>query len=757
MKKTFKYPKLTLFLFITVISLFIFVPYLISGTAYILDWDMRTLYISNFENLRTVLQDFVYRHEAPFWSWASFLGNDYYSSKLFYFQDVFDYPFALTSLPYTTVIMIQTYLKFLVAGFSFYAYSNYHKYTSRTSIYGSLMFAFSSYMLWVVTQPFFASFIVFIPLYFLAVDRYIQENKKSFFIFMVFFMFINNYYLFYAVSLFTIVYYIYQWKMYYKTTTNMMKKAFELIGYYMVGFAMSGIVVLPEVLFILENNRVGARSAVLYYHSIIPYLDYLVSLFMPMSALSCRGTDIVQLYSYSTANHSVMMCYLWATSVLALLVPQLFHKEHYKKDYGIITVLVTSIALIPILSSVMHGFSEPSFRWLASVSFFLITLCLPFLEDLNTLNKRCLKITTIILVLAIPLTTPLIALCTNVEMSTLMNDERLLMYYVVFVVVAFIAMHKNNHKLLMASMILELCAVSYFSFYGNPGYRKWNLKDQIRTTTIMGKKNDYNKFLLEADPSNKDQFYRSYIDPQSIYWGLSTSFNLDYNIMGLMSYDSTYIASNNDLALLKYDSVIDYLPWTFNIKDPYIMNLVSTKYAVVQKEEEVPFNHYEFAFNYAGMQIYKNLDYINLGQTYKDIMTYDDYDESMVDQITNYVICHKEDYDEIKQHLGSTVQPVRLVTYSNNYLYTDITVDEPSFVVLSIPYDKGWRVTVNHQDVKTYKVNGGLYGIPLEKGKNIIEMSFTPNGFKKGKYISFVGCLLFVVITVIGYVKSKND
>ena len=45
-------------------------------------------------------------------------------------------------------------------------------------------------------HPFFASFFVFLPLYFAGIDRYIMERKKGLFILMVFFLFVNNYYLF---------------------------------------------------------------------------------------------------------------------------------------------------------------------------------------------------------------------------------------------------------------------------------------------------------------------------------------------------------------------------------------------------------------------------------------------------------------------------------------------------------------------------------------------------------------------------------
>jgi hypothetical protein len=370
----------------TLVSAFIFVPYLISDKAYVLGWDMRTLYSSNFESLRTMLHQWVSTGQPPFWSWSTFLGNDYYSSKLFYFQDVFDYPFAFTSWNYSTIAMIQTYLKFLTAGFSFFAYARYHRYSDRTCVLGALIFTFSAYNLQTMMHPFFGSFFVFLPLYFLSIDRYIREQKKYLFVFMVFFLFVNNYYLFYSVSLFTILYFLWSYWMEHHTLTGVLPQAAKLIGFYLIGLLLSGAVVLPEVLAILANSRVGHRSSSLLYQSVLPYLDYLTGLFTPTSVLANRGTAISgALFLYlrqqlRDGRVPVGFLHLHAACTAAV------HEANRLRINTVSMAVVTAIALIPILSSAMHGFSEPSFRWLASPSFLLIAMILPLMEDRSRID-----------------------------------------------------------------------------------------------------------------------------------------------------------------------------------------------------------------------------------------------------------------------------------------------------------------------------------------------------------------------------------
>ena len=273
----------------------------------------------------------------------------------------------------------------------------------------------------------------------------------------------------------------------------------------------------------------------------------------------------------------------------------------------------------------------------------------------------------------------------------------------------------------------------------------------------MGEKNYYNAWSLSLDPANTLSFYRTYIDPVSVYWSMGTNYNLDANIRGLMAYDSTYLASTNDLVKLDPDHVIDYLPWTFNIQNADIMTLVSTKYAVVSEGTPCPFKNGELIGHFALYEVYQNADYINLGKTYTNIMSYDDYDVSNSSVITQNVICHKEDYEEIKALLGTQSVQCDEAWAGGNNVSASLIAEEPGFAVLSVPYDEGWVVRVNRTTVKTYEVNGGMTGIPVETGKNDIEMQFTPTGLKLGSRVTAAGVISYVIFIIISVQRKKKD
>ena len=741
-----------LFLCISLIFAMNVIPYLINGKAFILGWDMRTIYSSNFENLRTMLNAWRTEGTLPFWSWCSFLGNDFYASKLFYFNDFWEYFFAFTSMPYIHAIIWMTYLRFLTAGFSFYAYARYNRYSHQTSFMAALLFAFSAYLLQIMRDPFFASYITFLPLYFLSVDRYIIKRKHGLFIWMVIFMIFNSYYLFYMTSLFTIVYFIWRWYLQYHHAKGMWKAAGRLIIYDLIAIACTGIIFLPQVYNVLHNARIGQRSMVFYYPSPIPYLAYISGLFTPVSMVAYRGTPIADLYLWHTPNQQIMANYVWVGSVSALLFPQCFRKnmEPWRRriHYGIF-LFAALVSLIPLFSSMMHGFSEPSFRWTANLSFLLIAMILADLDQPDRIDYHRLRI-TIPIVLLIQLCTPLLAsVLIKTSIVSILSDYRLLLIDALFTIAIGYALMKNKRRSVQLLTIGELCFVSFFTFFGNPTQSSLSKEDAVRMTNILGAKDEFNNWTRSLAPENETSFYRIYVDPVSVYWNLGTNYNMDENIRGLMIYDSTYLASTNDLIRLDPDHVIDYLPWTFNIQSPDIMTLVSTKYAVLSPQQPSPFTHSHIVGTYADVwAVYENEDYQNLGHTYTKLMTSDDYTIKDITHINDTVIAHPADAKNIRSLLGNEEVHFTSAVTKGNALYASITTHEKGFAVLSVPFDQGWHAQINGKTVRTFEVNGGMTGIALEKGDNAVALHFYPTGLKQGKMLSLAGMITLLLMTL---------
>ncbi len=86
----------------------------------------------------------------------------------------------------------------------------------------------------------------------------------------------------------------------------------------------------------------------------------------------------------------------------------------------------------------------------------------------------------------------------------------------------------------------------------------------------------------------------------------------------------------------------------------------------------------------------------------------------------------------------------------------DITVAAPKILFFSIPFDEGWKATVNGTDTKLYRVNCGLTGLSIPAGKNAVELKFEPRYMKRGTLVSVIALLVFIGLLVFDKMRNKK-
>ena len=126
-------------------------------------------------------------------------------------------------------------------------------------------------------------------------------------------------------------------------------------------------------------------------------------------------------------------------------------------------------------------------------------------------------------------------------------------------------------------------------------------------------------------------------------------------------------------------------------------------------------------------------------------------------ELNNIVVCKEEDVEIIKGLVSQCSSELENIQYSGNQLTGDIRVDNNGFMILTLPYDEGWKILVNGSEVYKYEVNGGFIGIPIGQGKNHIEMYFMPKGFKLGVMLSAFGCVAAVILFSLSIKKRKKS
>ncbi len=86
------------------------------------------------------------------------------------------------------------------------------------------------------------------------------------------------------------------------------------------------------------------------------------------------------------------------------------------------------------------------------------------------------------------------------------------------------------------------------------------------------------------------------------------------------------------------------------------------------------------------------------------------------------------------------------VKHKSNLIEANLDLSEKGYVYLSIPYDKGWTLSVNEETIDYEKANLGFIGFELEVGSYEIKLSYTIPYLKQGMILSIVGFMIFGVI-----------
>lgn len=120
------------------------------------------------------------------------------------------------------------------------------------------------------------------------------------------------------------------------------------------------------------------------------------------------------------------------------------------------------------------------------------------------------------------------------------------------------------------------------------------------------------------------------------------------------------------------------------------------------------------------------------------------FDPQVVPASIYYI--NESDLQSVYQELQEKDQ-IELIEKKGSHIRARITIhEENAYVATTIPYDKGWTVKANGQEVPTEMVNLSFLGFQLEPGTYELEFTFIPQGLKLGALVSVVSLLLYFVL-----------
>lgn len=214
---------------------------------------------------RELLYNLFVAHQLtiPTWDFSIGYGSDIMTTLHYY---VLGDPLNLVSLltpvsaaeyVFSALVPVRLYL----AGLFFSCFCFRFEKGQAATLCGAISYVFCGYALYAgVRHPFFLNPMIYFPLLLLGAERVLHREKPGLYIFAVFLSAVSNFYFFYQLVFFTVLYAVFRYFMLYRTqrVKQMALSTLRLGGYALIGVAMAAVILLPVLAAFFGDNRLAS-------------------------------------------------------------------------------------------------------------------------------------------------------------------------------------------------------------------------------------------------------------------------------------------------------------------------------------------------------------------------------------------------------------------------------------------------------------------------------------------------------------------
>lgn len=795
-----KEKKLSVFLTALLCAAVIFVPFIIEGHGYFTFFgDFNVQQIPFYKMCHEAVKTGNFK-----WSFTTDLGANFIGSYSFY---LLGSPFFWLTIPFPTNFVPYLMgplliLKFALAAFTAYLYIRRFTKTAASAQIGGLLYAFSGFSLYNVFFNHFHEPIIMFPLLLLGMELLITENKRGVFALAVAASAIMNYFFFFGITVFCLIYYIVRiWsgaiRFKFKTFARL---AFEAV----LGVCLSAFLLLPSIAAVIGNSRVSeiltGWNAVTYGKEQI-YLNIIECFFFPPD-LPARPV----FFPNADVKWSSLGGWLPVFSMTGVLTVLVTKKKSWTKRLITICFL---FAMFPILNSAFYAFNSAYYaRWFY-MPVLIMCLCTVSLFEERDADFKPGFIYTCLITLAFFLV---------IGFFPSKNDDGTLTFglytqdddgifksrFFVTAAIAIICLimtyallkiRKSNLKAFFKSATACVCIVSvlYSMFYIYCGRMHSDdiesvMIDQLieGNVTIPDDKNTYRIDVYDG------------IDNTAMFLGYS-SINAFHSVVpsSIMEfYDSIGIDRNvGSRPGTKYASLRPFL----SVK--YLLNRVGGE-SFVNGSGETRMPDYSYIDTDGGYYIYENENYIPYGFSYDYYISESDYyslpesercsmllkamvlnskqvnefgklmkninDEDEAEEVLPPESEETEKTDNIEDGKSEFVTELekncadRRATAATSFITDNdgftatVSREKESLVFFSIPYDEGFSATVNGKKAEILKVNIGFMAVKVGEGMSEIRFDYTTPMLSLGIKVSTGAAVILILYLIICRVVLKR-
>ncbi|MGN0664915.1 MAG: YfhO family protein [Huintestinicola sp.] len=802
-----KRPKLTIFIAAFLMYIAGMLPILIaSGGVYLTTGDMncQTVYFWHYFNE-------MFKSGMPVYDWVTDLGMNFFSG---YVGCGFLSPFILLSLliPNDLLCYGMTYiiaLKYAVAALGGYVYIRQYVKKDSSAFIGGMIYAFSGFQHFALLQPFSDS-VAFFPFLLLSLDMICSKRKSFFFALMLALNGITNYYFFWEMCVFLLIYFFVKIA---RKEIILDRRLFgKLLTEAVIGCLIPMFTFLPTLYSLTDNPRAGN---LIFDHNLLAYespgtiLRIIQSMFLLPEPCS-MGV----FFSTTELDQAALTLYLPLFSVVGVMY--MIRKDRRSWESMLIGVLAI-FAAVPLLNSIFSIMNGTFYaRWYFMPLLIMASMTGKYADEMETAEiHRPLAIAFSVIGVFAAYAIFLIA---KEEMSNVPYTIFSIAVPLLSCLMLYQMRYSKEKSAISIKNLKQItCTMCVIPFLGFTSFIAMRNQGKFAQYYIDESQNGFQQVRIEDD-----EFFRVVMRPDysnaNIMWkypaidvfhslipGTTTDF---YALVGIERVKASTI-SMHDYPLISFLSVKYHL---------YYNRLLTGD---VEPEPEhiklgsVGFDDYTVQNRYI---IYENANFIPMGFTYDYYLPTDDFtpydlyegqdnkakDETTwqyaaldgekqeehtnadIDVKTNEKLLLKaiwlteeqiEKYGDILTELPEELKAdtsdeayiadckARAATscYEFNTEKTGFTaktkLEKDNLVFFSIPYDTSFTAYVDGEETEFEKVFGGLTAIKVPEGDHTIRFVYTIKGLKLGLMLTAAGIVMLAVYSVViaaGKRKPKN-
>lgn len=763
------------------LSFLVFLPFVIVDNGYFLYYgDFNVQQVPFYQMCHDAI-----RSGNIGWSWTTDLGANFIGSYSFYLLGSpffwLTIPFPSEAVPYLMAPLLV--LKFACASLTGFVYLRRYVRRESWAVVGGLLYAFSGFSVYNVFFNHFHEAIIMFPLMLAALDEYMETRRRGVFALAVFGCCFINYYFFVGQVAFCLIYWFVRmfagsWRI---GLRDFLLLALEAV----LGVAMSGVLLVPSVLAVLQNPRVDnppeGWNALLYDRN-QRYLHIIECFFFPPD-IPARPNFTPDSGS-KWASLGAWLPLFGMTGVIAWLQ---MHRRHWvRRILGICFLM----AMVPILNSAFQLFNSSYYaRWFYMITLMMSLATILSLESNRVDWKRAIKWNTAI-VLAIALSVGLMPYTEEQDGVTVtlfgLEDypSRLWSYFAI------------------SMLCLGLLAVIFRFRKRNPRLFRQSIAACLAGTCVL-----YSIFVLALGKTQTENAH-DHLIPYSLNGGE------DVDVPGgLENCRSDFYEATDNAGMfwqipniqafhsIVPGSIMEFYPSIGVTRDvgsrPEISHyglraLVSCKWlfdddhdseyfgGVLRDNPQMP--GWTFYENQNGFDVWENEYYIPMGFSYDYCVSRDTYNATSESDrellMLKALVLENEDVEKYSDILPEITDTSNLSFTEEAYFddciarretsCTSFSRDNEGFsavsegekerlVFFSVPYEDGWSATVNGEEAEIIKVNVGFMAVKVPAGEADIRFTYRTPGLFAGLLLTGGSVLVLIAYLLLArYYRKKK-